>query len=100
MLSVDLLMAILGIGLLVIVWVTFNVWIVRDARARGSSHPFLWAACATLGGILYYVFWWRRRHDRDYPHLDESTTPKSSLSPASAGSLSVPSLHRPTQSRR
>lgn len=65
MLSGGHLIAILSSGLLVIVWMAFTVWIVRDAR--GSAHPFLWAVCAPLGGILYYVFWWRRHHDRTDP---------------------------------
>ncbi|GAA0517624.1 hypothetical protein SAMN04488066_11094 [Halorubrum aquaticum] len=56
-----------GALLFPVVWVATGAWVVLDARARGSAHPFLWGVLAPLSGILllYYMLWWRRGHARE-----------------------------------
>ncbi|GGN22200.1 hypothetical protein [Halarchaeum nitratireducens] len=61
------LITTLGTILLLIVFIAVSVWVALDARARGNPHPLFWAVFAPLSGVLllYYVGWWRRKHDRE-----------------------------------
>ncbi len=61
--------AVFGLLWFFAVWVTTGVWIVLDARARGSQHPELWAVSALVTGIalVYYLLNWRGTHDRESP---------------------------------
>ena len=68
MVSLDFF-AVFGLLWLGAVWITVGVWIVLDARARGSQYPELWAVSALVTGVAlgYYLLIWRRTHDRERP---------------------------------
>lgn len=65
----SLLVVAIGGILLAGVWLAVGIWIALDARARGSTRPMSWAIFGLLPGIglLLYLIWWRRGHDRQHP---------------------------------
>lgn len=67
-------------GAFVLLWasmvLSLGLWVARDARARGSDWPILWALSSvfTPVGLPYYLF---RRFRRN--GLDERATPPTRL---------------------